>query len=47
VVSKDDMTIDLSKIEVVVNWERPTNMQEIKSCLGLTGYYSRFMEGFF
>ncbi|KAL0544248.1 hypothetical protein IC582_019361 [Cucumis melo] len=30
----------------VVNWERPTSATEVRSFLGLAGYYSRFIEGF-
>jgi hypothetical protein len=46
VVSKDGISVDPKKVEVVVNWERPTNAHEIRSFLGLTGYYRRFVEGF-
>jgi hypothetical protein len=46
VVSKDSISVDPKKVEAVVNWERPTNVHEIKSFLGLVGYYWRFVEGF-
>jgi hypothetical protein len=46
VISKDGITVDPSKVEAVVNWERPTNVHEIRSFLGLAGYYRRFIEGF-
>ena len=46
VISKNGIFVDSSKIEVVLNWTRPTNVSEIKSFLGLVGYYRRFVEGF-
>jgi hypothetical protein len=38
--------VDLKKIEAVLKWERPMNVAEIRSFLGLAGYYRRFLEGF-
>jgi hypothetical protein len=46
VISKEGITVDPKKVEAVVNWERPTNVHEIRSFLGLAGYYRRFVEGF-
>jgi hypothetical protein len=46
VISRNGIEVDPSKIEVVVNWERPTNINEIRNFLGLASYYQRFVEGF-
>ncbi|RVW15572.1 Retrovirus-related Pol polyprotein from transposon 17.6 [Vitis vinifera] len=46
VVSKDGISVDSGKVDVVSNWKRPTTMTEIRSFLGLAGYYRQFIEGF-
>jgi hypothetical protein len=46
VVTKEGIAVDLGKVEEVVNWVRPSNAHEVRSFLGLAGYYRRFVEGF-
>ena len=46
VISKEGIAVDPSKIDAVLRWERPRNATEIRSFLGLAGYYRRFIEGF-
>ena len=46
VVSQEGISIDPTKVEAVNNWSRPTSVTEIRSFLGLAGYYRRFVEGF-
>ena len=46
VISQGGIAVDPSKIEVVLKWESPKSVFEIKSFLGLAGYYRRFIEGF-
>ena len=46
VVSKDGISVDPSKVEAVSNWARPTTGTEVRSFLGLAGYYRKFVEGF-
>jgi hypothetical protein len=46
VISAGGIFVDLKKVEVVLKWERLTNVTEIRSFLGLMGYCRRFIEGF-
>ena len=46
VVSKDGIFVDPNKMEAVTKWKRPTTVTEIRSFLGLVGYYRRFVQDF-
>ena len=45
-MSTEGIRVDPTKIEVVVNWKPPRNVTEMRSFLGLAGYYRRFVKGF-
>ena len=46
VVSPSGVSVDPEKVEVVMSWERPKSVFEIRSFLGLVGYYMRFIKDF-
>ena len=43
VISAEGISVDPQKIEAIVNWKPPTNVSEVRSFLGLAGYYRKFV----
>ena len=46
IISSEAVEIDPRKTETVKNWPRPLTPTDIRSFLGLEGYYRRFVDGF-
>ena len=46
IVYAEGIRVDPAKIEAIVSWKAPRNVIEVRSFLGLAGYYRWFVKGF-
>jgi LPS O-antigen subunit length determinant protein (WzzB/FepE family) len=45
-LSVEGIIMDPSKVESVTKWEQLLNVTDVRSFLGMAGYYRRFIENF-
>ena len=45
-ISSEGISVDPAKVQEVMDWEPPTSVHQIRSFLGLAGYYHRFIPDF-
>ena len=46
VISGEGIVVDPTKVEAIMEWPAPMNVPEVRSFMGLVGYYRWFVEGF-
>ena len=45
-ISREGISTDPSKVDVVNKWSTPATVQELQKCLGQAGYYKRYVKNF-
>jgi hypothetical protein len=45
-ISSEGISVDPTKVQEVMDWKPPTSIRQIRSFLGLAGYYRRFIPDF-
>lgn len=46
ILTRDGISVDPEKIRTIMEWSVPKDVVDIRSFMGLAGYYRRFVEGF-
>lgn len=46
VMSSKGVEVEPSKIQAILEWPKPSTVNELRGFLGLTSYYRKFVPGF-
>ena len=45
-ITKEGISVDLDKIKAIIEWHVPKDIIDVRSFMGIIGYYHKFIEGF-
>jgi hypothetical protein len=43
VITKEGIAVNPNKVQAILDWKEPKNVNEIRGFLGMSGYYRRFV----
>ena len=46
IVSTEGLRMDPTKVQAIMEWQRPNNLKEVQSFVGFYNFYRRFIKGF-
>ena len=46
IISEEGILVDPDKIKTLIDWPIPKDITDVRSFMGITGYYRKFIDGF-
>ena len=46
VISAQGVQMDMTKVNAIMHWHRPTNLEELQNFLGLAGFYRKYVRNY-